>query len=30
MRWIGAKPGGFPVIDAHDPSIYEDLVTRAK
>jgi predicted DsbA family dithiol-disulfide isomerase len=30
MRWIGAKPGGFPVIDGHDPSIYEDLVTRAK
>lgn len=30
MRWVGSRPGGFPVIDAHDPSIYEDLVTRAK
>ena len=30
MRWVGPKPGGFPVIDAHDASIYEDLLTRAK
>jgi predicted DsbA family dithiol-disulfide isomerase len=27
---MGPKPGGFPVIDAFDPSIYEELLTRAK
>jgi len=30
MRWVGPKPGGFPVIDRFDPSIYEDILTRAK
>ena len=30
MRWVGPKPGGFPVIDAHDPSVYEELLTRSK
>ncbi len=30
MHWIGPKPGGFPVIDHHDPSIYGDLLLRAK
>lgn len=30
MRWVGSKPGGFPVIDRFDPSVYEDLVARAK
>jgi hypothetical protein len=30
MHWVGPKPGGFPVVDAHDPSVYEDLLTRAK
>ena len=28
-HWEGAKPGGFPVIDADDPSVYEDLLRRA-
>ena len=30
MRWEGPKPGGFPVIESDDPSVYEDLLTRAK
>jgi predicted DsbA family dithiol-disulfide isomerase len=30
MRWVGPKPGGFPVIDRFDPSVYEDILTRAK
>jgi predicted DsbA family dithiol-disulfide isomerase len=30
MHWVGPKPGGFPVIDGFDPSIYEELLTRAK
>ncbi|MGH8990455.1 MAG: DsbA family oxidoreductase [Acidimicrobiia bacterium] len=30
MHWVGRKPGGFPVVDAYDPSIYEDILTRAK
>lgn len=29
MHWEGEKPGGFPVIDADDPSVYEDLLRRA-
>ncbi len=30
MHWVGSKPGGFPVVDAHDPAVYEDLLTRSK
>ena len=30
MHWVGSKPGGFPVIDTYDPSVYEDIITRAK
>lgn len=30
MHWVGDKPGGFPVVDSYDPSVYEDLLTRAK
>lgn len=30
MRWVGPKPGGFPVVERHDPSAYEDLLARAK
>jgi predicted DsbA family dithiol-disulfide isomerase len=30
MRWEGEKPGGFPVVERHDPSVYEDLLSRAK
>jgi predicted DsbA family dithiol-disulfide isomerase len=30
MHWVGPKPGGFPVVDAHDSSVYEDLLTRSK
>lgn len=29
MHWEGDKPGGFPVVDAGDPSVYDDLVRRA-
>ena len=29
MHWEGEKPGGFPVIDADDPSVYDDLLRRA-
>jgi predicted DsbA family dithiol-disulfide isomerase len=29
MHWEGEKPGGFPVIDADEPSVYDDLVRRA-
>jgi predicted DsbA family dithiol-disulfide isomerase len=29
MRWEGAKPGGFPVVDKDRPEIYEDLLRRA-
>ena len=28
-HWEGEKPGGFPVIDADDPSVYDDLLRRA-
>lgn len=30
MRWVGSKPGGFPVVEGHDPSVYEHLLARAK
>ena len=30
MHWQGKKPGGFPVVDAFDPGIYEELLSRAK
>ena len=30
MHWQGHKPGGFPVIDAFDPRVYEELLSRAK
>jgi predicted DsbA family dithiol-disulfide isomerase len=30
MRWEGPKPGGFPVIESDDPSVYDDLLSRAK
>ena len=30
MHWVGPRPGGFPVVDHFDPSVYEDLITRAK
>lgn len=30
MRWHGEKPGGFPVVESHDPRIYEDLLLQAK
>lgn len=30
MRWVGAKPGGFPVVDRFDPSVYGELLARAK
>lgn len=29
MHWEGEKPAGFPVIDADDPSVYDDLVQGA-
>ena len=29
MHWQGEKPGGFPVIDADDPSAVDELVRRA-
>jgi predicted DsbA family dithiol-disulfide isomerase len=29
MHWEGEKPGGFPVIDADDPEVVDDLVRRA-
>lgn len=29
MHWEGEKPGGFPVIDADDPSVYDDLLRQA-
>lgn len=30
MHWQGGKPGGFPVVDAHDPGVYEEILLRAK
>lgn len=30
MRWVGPQPGGFPVVERHDPSVYEGLLARAK
>jgi hypothetical protein len=30
MHWEGPKPGGFPVIESDDPSVYDDLISRAK
>jgi predicted DsbA family dithiol-disulfide isomerase len=29
MHWVGEHPEGFPVIDADDPSVYDDLLRRA-
>jgi hypothetical protein len=29
MHQIGSPGAGFPVLDADDPSVYEDLVRRA-
>jgi predicted DsbA family dithiol-disulfide isomerase len=29
MHWEGEKPGGFPVVDRDDPSVYDDLLQRA-
>ena len=29
MHWEGPKPGGFPVVDDDEPSVYDDLVKRA-
>lgn len=28
-HWAGGKPGGFPVVDEFDASVYDDLVRRA-
>lgn len=29
LHWEGVKGTGFPVVHAHDPSVYEDLLQRA-
>ena len=29
MHWEGEKPGGFPVIDADDPMVIDDMLRRA-
>lgn len=29
MHWHGAHGRGFPVVDSYEPSVYDDLVTRA-
>jgi predicted DsbA family dithiol-disulfide isomerase len=29
VHWDGPWAGGYPVIDAHDPTVYDDLVRRA-
>jgi hypothetical protein len=29
MHWVGEHPEGFPVIDADDPSVYDDLLRTA-
>jgi hypothetical protein len=29
MHWEGEKPGGFPVVDRDDPSVYDDLLRGA-
>ena len=29
MHWEGAKPGGVPIVDDDDPSVFDDLVKRA-
>jgi predicted DsbA family dithiol-disulfide isomerase len=30
MHWQGQKPGGFPVVDAFDSGVYEELLSRVK
>ena len=29
MHWVGEHGQGFPVVDAYDPGVYEDLLRRA-
>ena len=29
MHWEGGHDGGFPVVDAHDPGVYDELVRSA-
>jgi len=29
MHWVGEHGEGFPVVDAFDPSVYEDMLRRA-
>lgn len=29
VHWVGPWAAGFPVVDAHDPTVYDDLLRRA-
>ncbi len=29
LHWVGDPGAGFPVVDADDPSVFDDLVRRA-
>lgn len=29
LHWVGEKGTGFPVVDADDPSVYEDILRRS-
>lgn len=29
MHWVGPKPGGFPVIDGDDPSVFDSILRRS-